>query len=196
MDEAYKIQIIEYVIFTTGLPLNRESKFQENKIKSLRYEWCGATVIDHYKILPKPKCKGRLIHYFIDYKKCTCVEINLAGLTKTKKFMSIIKAIKRLEYANFLIKKRATGDLNTFARKMKLSKRAMSGLLIEMKDLGAAIQYDRVKKTYFYIENGELCISRFMKYGEILTRQEISEIGKPEDLCFSEKTIFVLCSEL
>ncbi|SDE20526.1 hypothetical protein [Niabella drilacis] len=110
--------------------------------------------------------------------------------------MSLVKAIKRLEYANYLIKRKATGDLETFARKMKLSKSAIKEILCQMRELGATIIYDRQRKTYYYTEDGEFCISRFMKYGEVLAREDTCKIGKPEELCFSEKAIFVLCKEI
>ncbi|MGJ7033831.1 hypothetical protein [Niabella hirudinis] len=110
--------------------------------------------------------------------------------------MSLVKTIKRLEYANFLIKKKATGDLETFARKMDLSRSAIKEILSQMRELGATIIYDRQRKTYCYTEEGEFCISRFMKYGDALSKEDSSKIGKPEELCFSEKDIFVLCKEI
>ncbi len=106
---------------------------------------------------------------------------------------ALIRAINRLEYANFLIKKRATGDLETFARKMNLSKRSVKNLLYEMREMGALIQFDRKLRTYYYLENGEFSIPKFMKYGQVLSRDEAAKIGNPEELCFSEKAIFVLC---
>lgn len=108
---------------------------------------------------------------------------------------ALIKVIKRLEYANFLIRKRATGDLETFARKMKLSTRSIKSMLFEMRELGAKIKYDRNRKTYYYEDDGEFCISKYMRYGQILTREEMSNIGKPDELCFSEKATFVICDE-
>ncbi|MGN6495644.1 MAG: hypothetical protein ACTHLE_26880 [Agriterribacter sp.] len=109
--------------------------------------------------------------------------------------MSLLKAIKRLEYANFLIRKKATGDLETFARKMKLSKSAVKEILHEMRALGANIKYNKVRKSYYYEEDGEFCISKFMKYGDVVPKDEVAKIGRPEDLCFSEKATFVLCEE-
>lgn len=108
---------------------------------------------------------------------------------------SIIKTIKRLEYLNHLIKKRATGDLETLSRKMNLSKRTVSEILSEMREMGASINYDRNSQTYYYAENGEFCIAKFLKYGQLLERAETSNIGSVEDLCFSEKDIFVICEE-
>ncbi|MGN6439876.1 MAG: hypothetical protein ACTHMM_25340 [Agriterribacter sp.] len=110
--------------------------------------------------------------------------------------MSLLKAIKRLEYANFLIRKKATGDLETFARKMKLSKSAVKEILHEMRTLGATIKYNKLRKSYYYEEDGEFCISKFMKYGDILPKDEVDKIGRPEELCFSEKSVFVPCKEV
>jgi len=110
--------------------------------------------------------------------------------------MSLLKTINRLEYANFLIKKKATGDLETFASKMRLSKRTVTELISQMREMGATILYDRQRKTYYYTEDGEFSVSKFMKYGQILTRTDAAKIGKPEDLCFSEKAIFVPCKEI
>lgn len=109
---------------------------------------------------------------------------------------ALIKSIKRLEYANFLIRKRATGDLETFARKMNLSKSAIKEFLSQMREMGASIGYDRLCRTYYYTEDGEFCISKFMKYGQVLTRSEADKIGQPEELCFSEKVVFVRCKDL
>lgn len=110
--------------------------------------------------------------------------------------MSLIKAIKRLEYANYLIKKRATGDLNTFAQKMKLSKSVVKALILEMREMGAGIEYDRQRKSYYYTESGEFYISKFTIYGEVLTKDEAAKIGRPDELCFSEKAVFVSCKEI
>ena len=109
--------------------------------------------------------------------------------------MSLLTNIRRLEYANFLIKKKATGDLEKFAQKMGLSKSAVRDLLSQMRELNAVILYDRRCKTYYYHEKGEFIISKFMKYGQVLTTDETAKIGKPEELCFSEKSVFTLCEE-
>ncbi len=110
--------------------------------------------------------------------------------------MSLLKSIKRLEYANFLIRKKCTGNLNTFAQKMGLSERTVKDLISEMREMGAEILFDRQRNTYYYPENGEFCVSKFMNYGEILTRDEAAQIGKPEELCFSKKAVFILCKDV
>ncbi len=110
--------------------------------------------------------------------------------------MSLIKFIRRLEYVNFLIKRKATGDLATFSRKNSLSKRAMTDFLQQMKDLGADIKYDRKQRTYYYEKNGEMTKCVFMQYGEVLSMDEAAKICKAEDLCFSENSIFVPCKDV
>lgn len=107
--------------------------------------------------------------------------------------MSLTKDAKRIEYINYLIKKKATGDLKTFARKNNLCRRALLNFLNEMRDLGADIQYDRKRKTYFYAKYGEMTKCMFMLYGEKLTTGEISKIGAVDDLCFSESAVFTPC---
>lgn len=85
--------------------------------------------------------------------------------------------------------------METFARKMKLSTRSVKKLVSDMREMGAGISYDRQRKTYYYTEYGEFCIPKFMKYGQILTRDEAALVGKPEELCFDEKAVFVRCKE-
>jgi len=109
--------------------------------------------------------------------------------------MSLLKDLKRLEYINYLIKKKATGDLVTFAKRNHLCKRAMSQFLQQMKELGADIKYDRTNKTYYYGKNGEMTSCIFLEYGSILSSKEAANIGKPQDLCFSEKAVFVPCKK-
>jgi len=109
--------------------------------------------------------------------------------------MSLIKTLKRLEYANFLIKKKVTGNLAEFAKKMGVSKRTVSELITQMREMGATILYDRNRETYYYAEHGEFSISKFVNYGQVMTREDPSLIGNPEELCFSEKAIFVPCNK-
>lgn len=110
--------------------------------------------------------------------------------------MSFIKYLRRLEFVNYLIKKKATGNLDNFARKNGISKRAMSDFINQLRDMGADIRYDRTRKTYYYSTNGEIVCSKFMEYGEVLTRIETSEVCKVENLCFSEKAIFIPCNNI
>jgi hypothetical protein len=110
--------------------------------------------------------------------------------------MSLLKHIKRIAYIDSVIKRRATGNLDTFARKNELSKRAMTNVLHEMKELGFPIKYDRNRNTYYYQEAGEMVKSLFVKDGQILFRDELKNIGAAKDLCFSEITVYMRCKNI
>ena len=110
--------------------------------------------------------------------------------------MALLKYIKRITYIDFIIKRRATGDLEAFAKKNNLCKRALADILHEMKELGFPIKYDRVKNTYYYEEDGEMVKCLFVKKGELLTKEQMSKIGKAEDLCFSKTKVFELCENI
>ncbi|HEY8959421.1 hypothetical protein [Chitinophaga sp.] len=92
-----------------------------------------------------------------------------------------------------MIKRKATGDLEDFARKNGLCKRAMTDVLTEMKELGFPIKYDRMRKTYYYDELGEMVKHLFAKEGQTPGEQVTAITGKDDDLCFSEITVFELC---
>lgn len=107
--------------------------------------------------------------------------------------MSILKHIKRLKYIDYMIRKKATGDLETFARKNGLCKSALAKVIAEMKELGFPIRYNRIKNTYYYEEDGEMVKCLFITKGKILSHEELKAIGKDENLCFSKVKIFELC---
>jgi len=107
--------------------------------------------------------------------------------------MALLKHIKRLKYIDYLIKRKATSDLENFAWKNGLSKRAMSDVLNEMKELGFPIKYDRKRYTYYYDEAGHMVKHLFLRDGQLLKEEQLSNIGNDESLCFSPLTIFELC---
>ena len=109
--------------------------------------------------------------------------------------MAILKHIKRLKYIDYMIKKRATGDLESFAGKNNLSKSAMAAVIQEMKELGFPIKFDRNKSTYYYAEDGEMVQHLFVQNGRILSREEAAAIDQTNNLCFSEITVFELCKK-
>ncbi|WP_300601759.1 hypothetical protein [Niabella sp.] len=109
--------------------------------------------------------------------------------------MGIAKYINRLKYIDYMIKRKATGNLETFAKKNRLSKSSLSEILSEMKGMGFPIKYDRARSSYYYEEEGEMINSLFMKYGEILSREEVKVISPSEKLCFSPAAIFEICRE-
>jgi hypothetical protein len=111
--------------------------------------------------------------------------------------MSIIRQFKRLRFIDFLIQKRATGDLGTFAKKNRLSKSGLSIVLQEMKEMGFPIKYDRNSNSYYYEEDIQMVQCLFIRKGEILTREEaqniMAESNSITNLCFSKVRIFEVC---
>lgn len=108
--------------------------------------------------------------------------------------MALLKHVRRLQYINHMIGRRATGDLESFARKNGLCKSAMAGVIQEMKELGFPIKFDRIRNSYYYSEDGQMVQELFIRNGKILTKAEMSKIGTDDSkLCFSKITVFRLC---
>jgi predicted transcriptional regulator len=107
--------------------------------------------------------------------------------------MTILKHIKRLKYIDFMIKRKATGDLERFAHKNNLSKTTLSEIINDMKELGFPIKYDRQRRTYYYDEEGQMVHALFIRNGQILSREEAAKIDSTDNLCFSEIEVFKLC---
>lgn len=68
--------------------------------------------------------------------------------------MSITKYIDRLRYVDSLIRTKATGDANSLAKKLNLSRSTTLAYIKEMKDLGFPIKYSLTGKYYYYEEDG------------------------------------------
>lgn len=108
--------------------------------------------------------------------------------------MGLAKIINRLKYIDYLIRKRATGDLSSFSKRNGLSKSTLSEILNQMKEMGFPIAYDRSRKTYYYHENGQMIPTLFLKYNEVVQKSELSILTN-DDLCFSPSAIFEPCKE-
>lgn len=115
--------------------------------------------------------------------------------------MSLLKHLRRIEFINYLISKKATGDLQTFATKNRLSKRGLLNVLQDMKEYGFDIKYDRVRQTYYYgnKEQKKLFLNLAnMPDTWVLTREELREISVHgtmdyTDICFSPTQTFEKC---
>ena len=68
----------------------------------------------------------------------------------------------RLEHLDYLIRVKATGNPRSLAKKLNISLRTVHEYISTLKALGAPINYNRVKGTYYYDENGRFCF-KFMK---------------------------------
>lgn len=108
--------------------------------------------------------------------------------------MPLLKYIKRITYIDFIIRRKATGNLETFAKKNNLSKRALTDIIQEMKELGFPIKFSRSKNSYYYEEDGEMVRCLFAKKGELLGREELDQIGNADNICFSRVKVFEICS--
>jgi predicted DNA-binding transcriptional regulator YafY len=60
----------------------------------------------------------------------------------------------RLEYLDYLIRIKATGNPDILARKLNISKRTVYEYIDILKSLEAPILYDKHKETYYYTEIG------------------------------------------
>lgn len=80
--------------------------------------------------------------------------------------MRLIKNLERLQLLHHRIETERTGTSIQLARKMNISQRLVYNLLDELKEYGAAICYDRGRKTYYYDNEFQfeveisLCITR------------------------------------
>lgn len=68
----------------------------------------------------------------------------------------------RLEYLDTLIRLKATGNPKSLAKKLNISLRATYDYINMLKSLGAPINYNRYKGTYYYDEQGYFCF-KFIK---------------------------------
>lgn len=109
--------------------------------------------------------------------------------------MSLSHYLKRLEFIDFLTRKKATGNLQVFAKKNRLSKNGLLCFLKEMKDLGFPIKYSRALNSYYYEKDGQMVKSLFIANDQILNRSELRNIQNIDvkNICFSKKLAFELC---
>lgn len=64
--------------------------------------------------------------------------------------MSLQKNIDRMNYLYKLIENESTGTPDELGIKLNLSKRHTFNLLNDLKDLGAEIKYNRMRRTYYF----------------------------------------------
>jgi len=105
--------------------------------------------------------------------------------------MSLLKYIERLKRMDDLIRRKATGCAEEFAKKLGISKSQLYGELKEMKELGAPIEYCPTRKSYIYNSEVRLLFTFQQKdFNEIKGGQNIfdhsSIIGIVNDIfiCF------------
>ena len=77
--------------------------------------------------------------------------------------MSLIRYIERIKFIDTLIRRKATGDTNSLAKKLHLSKSMLHETLKEMKESGFPIGFCKKRKTYYYTEEGKMVSNLFEK---------------------------------
>ena len=70
--------------------------------------------------------------------------------------MSLKKKIHRLQFIDSLIVRKATGDANTLAKKLNLSRSQTLEHIREMKEVGFPIKFCRSSNSYIYTKDGKL----------------------------------------
>jgi hypothetical protein len=86
--------------------------------------------------------------------------------------MSFIRYIKKIEFLDSLIRRKATGNQIEFAKKARMSRSTLNQYLSEMKQLNFPIKFDRSKKSYYYEHDGRLVKSFFE---EIISKDEMKQ---------------------
>ena len=75
--------------------------------------------------------------------------------------MAILKYFKKLQCIDALIRRKATGNQEEFARKINMSRSVLNDYLREMKELGFPIAYCKTRNSYYYSKNGKMVNTLF-----------------------------------
>lgn len=67
--------------------------------------------------------------------------------------MSLLKYVERLKRMDDLIRRKATGTPEEFARRLGLGKSVLMDELRELKELGAVVTYCKERQSYYYKED-------------------------------------------
>lgn len=88
--------------------------------------------------------------------------------------MNILRYVERLKRMDTLIKRKATGTPEEFARKMGLSRSTLMEYIKSLKALNAPIVYDTMRNSYYY---DQPCRLKIGFESTTLTEQELQEIN-------------------
>lgn len=81
-------------------------------------------------------------------------------------FMGLKKSLDRIEYLDYLIRRKCTGTPKELSKKLGVSERWLYEILNELKkDLNFPIKYSRKRRSYVYTSKGGLVI-KFMSKEE------------------------------
>lgn len=99
--------------------------------------------------------------------------------------MSFIKYFDRFRHLDSLIRLKATGDIKSLEKKLGLSRSTTLEYIKEMREMGFPIKYSKIRRSYYYEEEGKMVDHLFIKE---LTDEELKKIN-------GGKTWFFLKSE-
>lgn len=77
--------------------------------------------------------------------------------------MPLHKYLERIRFIDSLIRKRATGNYATLAKKLNLSKTEVYNFLNEMKKEGIPIRYSKKLNSFYYTEEGRMVTQLYEK---------------------------------
>ncbi len=89
------------------------------------------------------------------------------------KAMAILDYIQRINRIDNLIRLKATGTAKELADKIGVSRRMVYNYIETMKELGAPIEYDSAKQTFYYSDNGKFYLGYLKIKGSLLSGAEI-----------------------
>lgn len=75
--------------------------------------------------------------------------------------MSFKRFWDKMKYIDILIRRKATGNQTTLAKKLNLSVSTINEYLKEMRSVGFPIKYCHKRKTYYYEKEGKMVDSLF-----------------------------------
>lgn len=75
--------------------------------------------------------------------------------------MSLVRYYSKLKLMDDLIRKKASGNKQTFCKRISISRSLLNNCISEIKLLEFPIEYDRVRSCYYYKEKERLVNSLF-----------------------------------
>jgi ACT domain-containing protein len=89
--------------------------------------------------------------------------------------MSVIKYLDRIKHMDELIRRKATGSPDKFAKKVGLSRSGLMKYIKLLKEMNAPLEYDQNRQSYYYIFPCKLKIGYETRH---LDHKELVNINK------------------
>lgn len=90
--------------------------------------------------------------------------------------MGLERYMERLRKFDYLVYHQMTGNPESFAKKLQMSRSSFYEFLEEVKLMGVPVQYNRDKKSYYYEKKGRICF-HFHETLRPLNSNEVEESG-------------------